>query len=245
MKVVNIYVPLKYYPYLENQDDVPSPDEEDDFIGMWKQVKSGEKQYDWSIFMGLIKDIIPGQYSELFGDLPGGKKFIKKLNRFFNDHAFDGGDLLHDKEGKFQLYVTPLEKNVISKEEIIKLVKADLMHRAKFLMKKGYKKEALILKNINCEYGYPPKQQPDDLNYGADALITANDLLSDSCELNERWQYCLDEACYGIAASFELQHWLMSHWYDLKFDFETAYFIWKSGYSYDVEDNICYIHRRI
>ena len=40
MIVVNIYVPLKNFPYLLDQDDVPSPDEEDDLHGLWNQVKS-------------------------------------------------------------------------------------------------------------------------------------------------------------------------------------------------------------
>ncbi|MGC4062323.1 MAG: hypothetical protein QM749_16345 [Aquabacterium sp.] len=64
-------------------------------------------------------------------------------------------------------------------------------------------------------------------------------IISESRVIEGHWMYCLSEACYGIAASFELAHWLMSQWHTVVFDFEPVYDIWKSGGTYEVIGDTC------
>jgi len=245
MIVVNAYVPLENYPYLEGRDDVPSPDEADDFFGMWRRVKSGEKRYDWSKFIALIKDIIPDQYAELFGGLPQCGEFISKLNTFYADHRLGGGNLLLDAEGDFRLYVTPLKKNALPGDELIVLAKTDIAERAKLLRVRGLVDEAEALANLHFRFGTPPAEVPQEDDPTADALDKASEFLSDSeFHHDEHWVYCLDEACYGIAASFELRDWLMSQWRDIEFDFGPRYQLWRAGGTYEVRDGICYVAER-
>jgi hypothetical protein len=245
MIVVNIYVPLKNYPYLSDQEDVPSPDEEEDLRRLWTQVKKGEKKYEWSLFIGLIKDFTPEHYEELFGDLPRGSEFVGKLGRFYAEHRKGKGNLLWDGESeRFSLYVVPLERNALQQDDLIDLAKADIANRAALLRAFSRANEAESLESLRFAFStVKPVAQPDTESTAA-ALDGAADILSDSCNFQHRWMYCLYEACYGIAASFELRHWLMSQWYDVAFDFEPAYRLWKANGTYEVIGDTCYVFRQ-
>jgi hypothetical protein len=245
MIVVNIYVPVKNFPYLMNRQDVPSPDEEDDLHGLWSQVKAGKKRYDWSVFIALIKDATPDQYSELFGDLPGGTEFIRKLHRFYQEHQKGSGNLLWDGESEFfSLYVCPLEKYALAQDDLIHLVKADVANHARYLRTAGFDNEAQSLEALTFESGKPPPAQSVDQT-AAEALDHAKDIISTSMSVvvDDHWIYCLNEACYGIAACYDLAHWLMSHWYAVEGDFEPAYGIWKAGGRYEFVGDTCYVYR--
>jgi hypothetical protein len=243
MIVVNIYVPLKFYPYLRNRDDMPSPDEQDDIFGMWHQVKAGKKRYERSLFLGLIKDAAPDQYAELFGDLPGGSEFIEKLSCFYHEHRKGSGNLLLDGESEyFSLYVCPLEKHAVAEDALIRLAKADVANRASLLRASGRHDEANSLESLTFSFGNPQSSESDD-SIAAGALEHAADIISGSRVIEDRWFNCLSEACYGIAASYDLANWLLSHWYSVLFDFEPAYGIWKADAVYEVVGSTCYVHR--
>jgi hypothetical protein len=244
MIVVNIYVPLKNFPYLADRDDAPSPDEADDFHGMWSQVKARKKRYDWSEFLALIKDATPGQYAELFGDLPGGKEFIRKLERFYQEHRKGSGNLLSDGKSEFcSLYVCPLERHALAADDLIKLVKADVANRAALLQTAGFDDEARSIEGLTFTFGKPPKPAQSVDQKASAALEHAADFISESKVANDHWIYCVEEACYGIAASYELAHWLMSHWYAVEFDFEPTYGIWKAGGFYEIAGDTCHVYR--
>lgn len=241
MIVVNIYLPLKYFPHLANREDVPSPDEEDDLHGLWSQVKAGTRRYDSSLFIALVKDATPDQYQELFGDLPGGEEFIRKLERFYREHQKGSGNLLWDGESEhFSLYVCPLEKHALPDEALLDLVKSDVANRAALLRTAGFDEEAEALETLGFAFGTPPPAPSSD-SVAADALVHAGDLIAVSHLIDDHWIDCLTEACYGIAASYELAHWLMSQWYAVDFDFEPAYDLWKSGGRYEIAGGICHV----
>jgi hypothetical protein len=243
MIAVNCYVPLKNYPYLADQDDVPSPDEEDDLHGMWNEVKLGRKQYDWSEFISLVKEASPDQYAALFGDLPGGEEFIRKLHLFYQDHQKGSGNLLWDGESEhFSLYVCPLEKHALGPDALMELAKADVANRAGLLRKAGFDKEAASIEALRFAFGKPQLEESDS-ETSAEALEHAGDLISASKISDDHWIYCMSEACYGIASSKELQHWLMSQWYKVDIDFEPAYRIWKADGAYEVVGDTCYVYR--
>jgi hypothetical protein len=241
--VVNIYVPLKNFPYLIDREDVPSPDEEDDLHGMWNQVKARRKRYDSSLFIALIKDATPDQYAELFGDLPGGEEFIRKLQRFYQEHRKGSGNLLWDGESElFSLYVCPLEKHALAQDDLIDLVKADVANREALLRTVGFDNEAASIEGLTFAFGKPQAAQSVDQT-ASDALDHAADIIAESQVVNDHWIYCIAEACDGIAASYVLSGWLMSHWYAVDFDFEPAYGIWKAGGVYEVVGDTCHVYR--
>jgi len=244
MIVVNIYVPLKNFPYLANRADVPSPDEANDRHGMWSQVKARKKRYDWSEFLALIKDAAPDQYAELFGDLPGGEEFIRKLQRFYQEHRKGSGNLLWDgKSEYFSVYVCPLQKYALAEDDLVKLVKADVANRAALLRAAGFDDDARAIGELTFAFGKPshPSQTADQA--ASAALEHAADIISQSQITNDHWIYCMTEACYGIAASYELAHWLMSQWYAVDLDFEPTYGIWRAGGFYEIAGDTCHVYR--
>lgn len=241
--VVNIYLPVKNFPCLIDREDVPSPDEEDDLYGMWKQVKARTKRYDSSLFISLIKDATPDQYAELFGDLPAGEEFIRKLQRFYEEHRKGTGNLLWDGESEFvSLYVCPLEKNALADGDLMDLVKADVANRAALLRREGFPEEAVSVEALNFAFERPQPAESFDQR-AADALVHAVDIISGSQLAKDHWMHCLKEACYGIAANYDLAHWLMSHWLSVDFDFEPTYQIWKGGGTYEVVADTCHVYR--
>lgn len=243
MIVVNIYVPLQYFPYLKDREDVPSPDEEADIFGMWTAVKTRRKRYDWSCFLGLIKDATPDQYEELFGDLTHGVEFIRKLRRFYQEHQKGSGNLLWDGKSEYSsLYVCPLAKNALGKDALMSLVRADFANRAKLLRTMGHEVEAESLETLTFAFGKPQIARPDESSSAA-ALCDVGDMIAESNVVSEHWFYCLEEACYGIAASYDLARWLMSQWYSVDFDFEPAYGFWKGGGVYEIVGDTCHVYR--
>lgn len=243
MIVVNIYVPLKNFPYLANQEDVPSPDEEDDLHRLWAQVKARSKRYDPSLFIALVKDATPDQYTELFGDLPGGEEFIRKLRRFYEEHRKGNGNLLWDGESEvFSFYVCPLEKHALPQDAMIALVKEDLANRAALLRSEGFEDEAVSLEKLAVEFSEPVPAESADPS-AADAMGHTADILLESLPVTDHWISCLREACYGIAASYDLAAWLMSHWHAVDFDHETTYGLWKAGIVYEIAGDKCHVYR--
>lgn len=243
MIVVNIYVPLEHFPYLASQNDIPSPDDEDDIFELWRQQKEGEKDYDSGVFIGLIKDSLPADLPEQFGDLPRGAEFVSRLSRFFEDHLLSSGNLLCGDEDSFYLYVWPLQRNALPPSQLVELARADIAQHANLLRSNGRAKDANALAALRFEFGEPV----DDSSWshddpGVEALDSAADLCLELVTSDEPWFYCLSEACYGLAASFALRDWLMSVWYQSGFDFTPAYLLWKAGGKYSLKDGVCVVY---
>lgn len=241
LNVVNIYLPIQHFPHLEVQDDVPSPDGKDDFPMLWQQVKRGKKRYDWSLFLGLIKDSRPGDFTSLFGDLRGGDEFIDRLNRLYADHMLSEGSILSKGECAFFLYAVPLVRNGLPPQELVGLARADIAQRVDLLRQAQHTAEADTLSNLRFQL-QPPAKTSSGSEAALDALELVDDIVSDAKLCRDHWVDCLSEACYGIAASFELQSWLMMPWSGAKIDFEPAYALWKAGGAYRVVGDVCYVY---
>ena len=244
MIVVNIYLPLKHFPELEDRYDAPPPDLKRDVNELWAHVKSGEKRYEESSFVALIKDARPHRFETLFGDLPDAAAFISKLQRLFRDHALSEGCLNVDSEGRFRPYVLPLERNAASQNELLNLAQRDVAQRAELLKADGNDQQAAILDNARFVF-----QQPsEDLSYNGSDGQAVDDCVSDAIlrrrTIDKHWIYCVSEACYGVAANYDLSYWLMSHWYRQCVDFEPAYEFWKGGGKYAIHEGTCYVDAR-
>ena len=244
MIVVNIYVPLANFPDLEDQYDAIPPDGDDDIFLLWNQVKRGEKRYDSGNFLGLIKDALLPQIPELFGGLPDGEGFVKKLTRFFEDHVLYNDSMLLINEGQFNLYVCPLERNAAPASKLVELAQAYIQSRATLLRNAGEVESATALGQLEFRFAAPPAEEDlsedDPAMY---ALEDASDLLIEMLPLDQNWMDVLYEACYGIAASFDLRDWLVSDWCDTDVNFEPSYEFWKAGGEFTINEKVCYVYQ--
>ena len=247
MIVVNIYVPLKYFDYLANPKDVPSPDEADDIRTLWRQQKSGEKQYESDHFIALIKDARSDEIDQLFADLPDAEHFVGKLNAFFEDHELYERSVLLTNDEDFYLYVVPLERNAQPKERLVDLARQMIALLRSLLLAdvdEESLKAATALEKLTFEFGEPPDgdEEHDWDDPGVCALETASDVCISLLDRDELWLDALYEASYGIAASFELRNWLMSSWYKGQPDFSPVYELWKAGGAYRLKGGKCVVY---
>ncbi|MCR6476032.1 hypothetical protein NU688_07685 [Variovorax sp. ZS18.2.2] len=261
MLVANIHVPLDRFAYLADPDDVPHPDDADDIVKLWQQVKRGEKEYDWSHFLALIKDAQPAEFDHLFGDLPNSGEFLSRLKQLFADHLLSEASVLTDGEERFYWYVCPLQRNALPMSALVELAKQDIAQRVAFLRRRDLDAEADVLARLRFEPG-----NPDDPAYepAAAAMDRFDDELRHTDQDRPHWMYCLKEACYGIAASFVLRDWLMLAMNveflrparapqgilgtlglrkgEPAFDLEPAYRLWKAGGKYVLDGATCFVH---
>ena len=126
--------------------------------------------------------------------------------------------------------------------ELIDLLKADIASRAVSLRTAGFPGEAASLEALSFRFGEPETAEPVD-SPAAEALDHLSDVMRESRVVGDHWIHCLTEACHGIAASDDLTHWLMSHWYGIQVDFEPAYGIWKAGGRHQIVGDTCHVYR--
>lgn len=249
MIVVNIYLPLKNVPYLANRDDVPAPDEAHDIRRLWQQQKSGEKSYEEYEFIALIKDARVHELDSLFGDLTNAKPFIRKLKTFFQDHELhDGSVLLTPNQTGCYLYVCPLERNALPREKLLQLARDKIALLQGILRTEKKDKEAQAaadtLAGLTFEWGSAPGKNAEiDWDEPANgAMEIFGDLCLSLGPINEPWDTAIGEACYGIAASYELRSWFLSSWNDDQPDLGAVYEFWKAGGDFRFEDGKCIVY---
>jgi hypothetical protein len=55
------------------------------------------------------------------------------------------------------------------------------------------------------------------------------------------WFYCLKEACYAMAANYDLQRYFMSDYYRIRFDYGAYYELWIGGGKLFFDDGRCLV----
>ncbi|NOQ73553.1 MAG: hypothetical protein GQ574_16225 [Crocinitomix sp.] len=241
-QVVNIYLPMKNYPYLKDVLDSPHPSDENDVGKLWKQQLRGDKKYDSSVYIGLIKDATLEECIAYFVQLPKITPFLQRLMRFYTDMASDSGYLLRQDGDAFHLYALPKTEHQITATEAEKLVKKDIEQKTVILERKGDKFEGKLLRSVNYKVEKIPNEE-QDFEGASGVLIEFNEWIEDSIELNHHWEYCLSEACYGIGANYVISQYLMAHLYPINFDFNLPYQLWKGGWEYGIYEKTCFISK--
>lgn len=256
----NIFVLKQFNPNVQNQKDAVDPDKS--LWTLWQEEKSGKRTYDHSHFIALIKDAGPNRFEDLFGDLPRSDAFVSRLQRLFADHRVGAESMLiPDRSETMYWYVCPLQRNAAPIAQLLGLAKADIAQKAAFLRRHRKVDEADRLGRLKFQTG-----EREDTEYGpaAEAMEVFEDLLRYG-EARDwpNWMYCLNEACYGVAANFALQDWLMLTWNHAEFlpsdtkpgllsrlglaksapvfDLEPSYGLWKAGGEYKLDGDTCYV----
>jgi hypothetical protein len=240
--VVNIYLPVKNFTHLKQVTDSPHPDDEYDLKKLWKQQLDGEKEYDEYEFIALIKDARLEECIALFKGLPGIEPFIDKLTALYQDMAYETGYLLKQETDGFYLYAFPKPEQEITAREAEDLVKKDLKQKSAILEENGESDKADALRNVQVQVASFPEGE-QEYEGAFEALDEVNELIDDSKQLNEHWEYCLAEACYGIAANEILSNYLMASWHEIAYNFDIPYRLWLGGWSYNIYGSTVFIFK--
>ncbi len=255
--MANIYLPRERFQKLAYRSEQLHPWYEDNLEQLWRQVYKSEKKYDASHFSALIRDSNPERFDYLFERIKDGGQFLERLRRLFDDHQRDGSGIL--PPGSDRLY--PLVRNARPAAVLLELARRDIAQRAAFFRASGWEDEAEMLENLTFVNGKPerPTEETVQLAESFDSALWTEHWRS-------HWEYCLAEACNGIAADQTLQHWLMLFLLqpDLpqpkprprgglisrlglrrespSLDLEPAYSLWKAGGRYEIDGKRCCVY---
>jgi len=224
--------------------DPISTADEDDVRERWRQTVSGERHYEESTFMGFINDLDPSEFEDVFSQLPHPEGFIQRLRILFADQTEEGST--HPSitgDGNWRLYITPAQKGSLTDEQVLELVRQRVEGQVAFVREHDPRRIAPEIErctHLRYEVGVPPGEgRYDD--------VSLRDLYSDlmrEAHPDDHWYYCLSEACYAIAASFELRDWLMADWFTPRpLGWEAAYLLWWENIRYVIRDGVCRIYR--
>lgn len=240
MKVLNIYVPLARFPSLANQFDPIAPDDEENFAKLWRQLKTGEKNYDFFDFGYLFDYVPPSEVREYFGDLPKGDLFIARLNELYDPDALQPNICYGDQ-------LNALRVNEKSLEEAVEILRRHLEQQADILRWGGYDKEADILARVPVEQGIEcTKDEDHDCSseeFGAWELSFDMVTSEQQPSGDDDWFYGLQEACGFLTRHRFMPYWLIRDWLDLPVDLEPIKELFLAGYWYQINGDTCFVFK--
>jgi hypothetical protein len=211
--------------------DKPTDADLEDPGRMWLDQLSGRRNFDPSSFMGFIKDLLLFEREDwqgLFADLPNGAGFVAKLDDFFARHR--GGLTGHDG---WHLYFHPLQRNALEQDRLIALAQRHVAELARIAEIAGARKLRERLSSLAAVWidGHPQHgSMPQESNgLGIEIYETIADFLESNNDVEAPWFYCLSEACYAMAANYDLQRHLLSDYYRIRFDYSACYELWVGG----------------
>jgi hypothetical protein len=218
--------------------DVPTPTELQDPDRMWRDVVAGRRSFDHSHFLGFINDLMErDDWRALFADLPNGPGFIARLAEFFARQR--DGLIVNDTIRR--LYFHPLKRNALDADRLERLALQHVNELRRLAIAAGDDELRERLANITAVW-------TDDREAGPssnDLDVHVHDVIGDFFLLHEEdqphWFHCLKEACYGMAANYNLQRYLMADFYSLRFDYGAYCEFWVGGGSYALDDGRCLV----
>lgn len=218
--------------------DVPTQTELQDRDRMWRDVVAGRRSFDPSHFLGFINDLMErDDWQALFAGLPNGAGFVARLADFFARHR--GGLIVSDTTRR--LYFHPLQRNALDAERLVRLAQQHVNELHRLAIAAGDDELRERLANVTAVW-------TDDREAGPssnDLDVHVYDVIGDFFLLHEEdqphWFDCLKEACYGMAADYNLQRYLMADFYSLRFDYGAYYEFWVGGGTYALAEGRCLV----
>src|SRR5262245_36847870 len=196
---------------------------------MWLDQLSGRRNFDPSTFMGFINDLLEREdWRHLFADLPNGAGFVEKLSNFFERHR--GGLRGHNC---WYPYFHPLQRNALAQDRLIELAQRHVAELARIaqLADAGDVRERLSsLAVVWADEHRQLGSMPQDIdNLDIETYETIGDFLRSNEVTQASWLWCLEEACYAMAADYNLQHYFTSDYYRIHFNYGAYYELWIGG----------------
>lgn len=252
MIVVNVYMNSDAHVLGHLKDEV-HPDN-NDTMTQWHEVVNGQKNYDPGIFMGMINDLAPDDFDAFFNLLPNSDGFVNRLHRLFQDHTVNK----HPSEAggnSFYIYFYPLAQNKVNDEEMLRLAKQQVEMQIDAVLRLepgtcGYLRDrdaeivtdghVQTLQNLVYQITEDDDSAPENDEVGE---IFRDDFIDNITryQTKDNWLYCLGEACYSIANSYELQEWLMQDWFVTDTDLEPLYEFWRAGGRLTIDEGKCFV----
>jgi hypothetical protein len=168
-------------------------------------------------------------WQSLFAGLPNGAGFVARLGDFFARHR--GGLLVDDNIRR--LYFQPLKRNALDAERLVLLAKQHVAELRRLAGLAGDQERVERLAGITpvwTDDGDAALRTPMPAdNLGTEVYETIGDFFNRKQDAQPPWFYCLREACYGMAADYDLQRYLMTDFYQFRFDFRAYYEFWVGG----------------
>jgi hypothetical protein len=227
------------------QFDRPTDADLEDPDRMWLDQLSGRRNFEPSTFMGFINELLEREdWRELFADLPNGAGFVAKLSNFFERHR--GGLSGHNSACP---YFYPLQRNALTEDRVIELTQRHMAELARIAELAGAHELSERFSSLTwTDEQRQRSPMPRDLD---NLYIEADETIGDFLRSNEvtqaSWFRCLEEACYAMAADYELQRYFMSDFYRIRFDYGAYYELWIGGGTYFFDGEQCLVasvHRR-
>jgi hypothetical protein len=206
---------------------------------IWLDQLSGRRNFDPSTFMGFINDLLErDDWRDLFADLPNGAAFVAKLSDFFERHR--GGLSGHNISYP---YFHPLQRNALTEDRLIELTQRHMAERARITELAGAHELSKRLSSLTwTDQQREHSSMPQDLG---DLCIEVDESIGDFLRANEvtqaSWFRCLEEACYAMAADYDLQRYFMSDFYRIRFDYGAYYELWIGGGTYFFDGGQCLV----
>jgi hypothetical protein len=216
--------------------DRPTHEELRDPGRMWLDQLSGRRNFDHSAFMGFINDLLErDDWPSLFADLPNGAGFVAKLGEFFERHR---GGLIG--ENCRHLYFYPLQRNALDNDRLVALAQRHVTELARIASVAGEQELHERLSSATVVWSDADRDRTPMPSGGLndDVYCIIGDFLEDHrIDPEPQWFSCLREACYTIAADYDLQRYLMSDFYSVHFDYHAYYEFWIGGGQLSFEDD--------
>ena len=218
--------------------DVPTQAELQDHDRMWRDVVTGRRNFDHSWFLGFINDLMErDDWQALFADLPNAAGFVARLGDFFARHR--GGLVVSDTIRR--LYFHPLERNALDAERLVRLAQQHVNELQRLAIAAGDDELRKRLTNVTAVWTGDKDAGPSSNDLDVHVYDVIGDFFLRHEEDQPPWFDCLKEACYGMAANYNLQRYLMTDFYSLRFDYRAYYELWIAGGTYALDDGKCLV----
>jgi len=221
--------------------DKPTDADLEDPDQMWLDQLSGRRNFDPSTFMGFINDLVLSEREDwrgLFAALPNGAGFVAKLSDFFERHR--GG--LRDQSCWYP-YFHPLQRNALERHRLIELARRHVAELAGIADVAGARELRERLLSLTTVWIDEHRQRgPQDFSdLDIEIYETIGDFLGSNEDVQTPWFDCLQEACYSMAANYDLQRYFMSDYYRIRFDYGAYYELWIGGGKLLFDDGQCLV----
>jgi hypothetical protein len=207
---------------------------------IWKDLISGKKTLDTGDFLTALIALsdVPDWREAFLGLGSSATVFLDRLETFFDLRR--GGPVSGDDD-RSKVDHPPARQNV-SNDFLVSLARAHLNDVADMAEDISQPDTAKILRALPIEWVEAPDPEPYSYSTLAQAL---HNIPGEAYDTNQfaGWSHihwCLSEACYGLATSYDLQRYLMQDFYTMRANPSHLYKLqWEYGATMYATDTSC------